>query len=352
MEPPLVQYVRTEDGFDIAFTVAGKGLPFVFMPWPFSHRGLWWETAFGRPLAEALAQRFRLVQYDSRGQGMSTRGLPEDHVIDDYVFDLQAVVDHLVLDRFVLYGGPTFCDVAVRFALQHPERVAALVLGDLSFPHPAQPVPSAFDVMARRDWDTFLHFLVAGFSLQGAPIELPYWRESIERDDWFKMVGSARVSNLAELLPQVSVPTLILNNRRLSGDEPQNAFADYGQAAAAMIPGSRLVLFDGWASIWYPQDNEEPRAVSAIEDFVRDLGLLEEDAGAPVLKREPESARLSPREAEVLRLIARGRSNAKIAEELVISPNTVNRHVSNIYAKTGAANRAEAASYATRNNLA
>lgn len=61
---------------------------------------------------------------------------------------------------------------------------------------------------------------------------------------------------------------------------------------------------------------------------------------------------LSSREVEVLRLLAAGRSNAQIAEELVISLNTVNRHVSNIYAKTGAANRAEAASYATRSGIA
>jgi DNA-binding NarL/FixJ family response regulator len=61
---------------------------------------------------------------------------------------------------------------------------------------------------------------------------------------------------------------------------------------------------------------------------------------------------LSPREIEVLRLLAAGRSNQQIADELVISLNTVNRHVSNIYAKTGAANRAEAAAYATRRGLA
>ena len=60
---------------------------------------------------------------------------------------------------------------------------------------------------------------------------------------------------------------------------------------------------------------------------------------------------LSSREIEVLRLLAMGKSNAQIAEALVISPNTVNRHVSNIYTKTGAANRAEAASYATRSGI-
>jgi DNA-binding NarL/FixJ family response regulator len=60
---------------------------------------------------------------------------------------------------------------------------------------------------------------------------------------------------------------------------------------------------------------------------------------------------LTQREVEVLRLIAAGRSNPDIAAELVISLNTVARHVSNIFSKTGAANRAEAATYAYRHGL-
>jgi len=54
----------------------------------------------------------------------------------------------------------------------------------------------------------------------------------------------------------------------------------------------------------------------------------------------------------VLRLIAAGKSNPQIADELVISLNTVQRHVSNIFAKTGLANRAEAVAYALRHDLA
>jgi DNA-binding CsgD family transcriptional regulator len=62
-------------------------------------------------------------------------------------------------------------------------------------------------------------------------------------------------------------------------------------------------------------------------------------------------AGLTGREVEVLRLIAAGRSNHAIAQALFISPNTVLRHVSHIYAKIGVANRAEAAAYATRAGL-
>ena len=60
---------------------------------------------------------------------------------------------------------------------------------------------------------------------------------------------------------------------------------------------------------------------------------------------------LSQREVEVLRLLAAGRSNREIADALCISLNTVATHVRNILAKTGAANRTEAAAYALRHGL-
>jgi DNA-binding NarL/FixJ family response regulator len=60
---------------------------------------------------------------------------------------------------------------------------------------------------------------------------------------------------------------------------------------------------------------------------------------------------LTQRELEVLRLIALGRSNREIAQELVISLNTVGHHVSNILSKTGAPNRAGIATYAARHGL-
>jgi|TARA_B100000586_G_scaffold205913_1_gene153483 NarL family two-component system response regulator LiaR len=54
---------------------------------------------------------------------------------------------------------------------------------------------------------------------------------------------------------------------------------------------------------------------------------------------------------KVLRLVAAGRTDREIAEELIIGVRTVNTHVSNILNKTGAANRAEAVNYANQNGL-
>ncbi len=69
-------------------------------------------------------------------------------------------------------------------------------------------------------------------------------------------------------------------------------------------------------------------------------------SGAP---RFPDG--LSQREVEVLGLLALGRSNREIGEELFIASSTVARHVSNIFTKTGVSNRAEAATYASRQGL-
>ena len=66
----------------------------------------------------------------------------------------------------------------------------------------------------------------------------------------------------------------------------------------------------------------------------------------------PRQGGLSPRESEVLRLVAAGKSNRAIASELFISEKTVARHVSNIFTKLGLSSRAEATAYAGKHGLA
>ena len=83
----------------------------------------------------------------------------------------------------------------------------------------------------------------------------------------------------------------------------------------------------------------ESRAIEALED--------PDDSGAGI---QGES-RLSAREIEVLRLIARGKSNRDVAEELGLSPHTVHRHVANILTKLDLTSRAAAVAAAARMDL-
>ena len=97
---------------------------------------------------------------------------------------------------------------------------------------------------------------------------------------------------------------------------------------------------------------------SAELEFEAAKGVFEELGAAPDLERlgqlvsRPRPAGpLSPRESEVLALVAAGKTNRAIAGELFISHKTVARHISNIFAKLRLSSRAEATAYAYRHRL-
>jgi DNA-binding NarL/FixJ family response regulator len=68
-------------------------------------------------------------------------------------------------------------------------------------------------------------------------------------------------------------------------------------------------------------------------------------------KASPDAAGLTPRELEVLKLVATGRTNQAIASVLIVSEKTVARHLSNIFAKLGLSSRSAATAYAYEHDL-
>jgi DNA-binding NarL/FixJ family response regulator len=86
----------------------------------------------------------------------------------------------------------------------------------------------------------------------------------------------------------------------------------------------------------------------------RQLGAAPQDAAVAALARRrpaPDPAGLTPRELEVLRLVAAGMTNRGIAGELFLSDKTVARHLSNIFTKLGVSSRAAATAYAFEHEL-
>jgi DNA-binding NarL/FixJ family response regulator len=87
---------------------------------------------------------------------------------------------------------------------------------------------------------------------------------------------------------------------------------------------------------------------TAVEGLVR-RGRL--DVAVPGVRTAEVSAVLTPREAEVLALLAQGRTNRQVGAELFISEKTASVHVSNILAKLGANGRTEAVAIAAQRGL-
>ena len=160
MEAPQVQYVRTRDGYDIAYCVSGNGVPLVYVPNPSSHIQLSWRTHGNyRLLFERLSARFKLICYDSRGLGSSTRGLSDAHRSEDFEIDLETVIEHLGLQRFALMAQNSFGRVAMNYAARNPDRVLALILYNTDLGNVPQDhsfKPTQLEALAMTNWEMYV----------------------------------------------------------------------------------------------------------------------------------------------------------------------------------------------------
>jgi pimeloyl-ACP methyl ester carboxylesterase len=265
MDAPAVQYVTTSDGYNIAYTVSGEGRPFVFMPADVNHVQLHWTFASSSgPWLESARNRFRLIQYDSRGQGMSTRGLKPDFVMADYETDLDAILQRLDPGPIVLLGIGRFGHAAIRYALNHPQRVVALVL--LHTALSMREAGVAFQLgLARENWDMFINSIGAS-SRVSAEDRAAYpsgFREMTTQADWLLTTEAALEADISDVVGRIRVPTLLLRSREYVG-----LSADAAIRLAAQIPSSRLVVIDGPS--FFPS---APIAFEAIDAFLAEIRL-------------------------------------------------------------------------------
>jgi len=189
--------------------------------------------------------------------------------------------------------------------------------------------------------------------------------------DGIELVGTAADGEEALALARELDPDVVLMDlrmprcdgisaiRRLSerGERPRaialTTFADDASVLGALRAGARGYLTkDAGADQIRAAVEAVARGEAALDPAVQHhvIAALSEPAPAESSPDLPDG--LTPREVEVLALIAEGLTNAEIAGRLVVSGATVKTHVNHIFAKTGARDRAQAVVYAYGHGLA
>jgi DNA-binding NarL/FixJ family response regulator len=180
-----------------------------------------------------------------------------------------------------------------------------------------------------------------------------------------EVVGTAADGEEAVRLAVARAPDVILMDlrmprvdgveatRRIADARPQarvialTTYADEPTVLSALRAGARGYLTkDAGAEEIEAAITAVARGEAALDPAVQAHVLAGLAGDAPAL---PDG--LTPREAEVLTLIAEGLSNAQIADRLVVSQATVKSHVNRVFAKAGVRDRAQAVAYAYRNGL-
>jgi len=180
--------------------------------------------------------------------------------------------------------------------------------------------------------------------MPGATSEQASWFNDLQKvstspENAAKIQETTSYIDVLDRLSKIDAPTLVLH---AVGD--QRVPYEQGRELAPLISGAKLVDLNSNNHLLIESEPAWKQCQAAVREFLgTGPAVIAEPAPKPT-ERPPDG--LTPREVEVLRLIANGRSNQNIADELVISFNTVTNHVKNILGKTGCTNRTEAAAYA------
>ena len=272
MEPIPFQVRR--DSVTLEGEFAGDGRPIVLL------HGL---SATRRNVVQGsrhlIKRGYRLIAYDARGHGTSSPA--ESYEYSELVSDLEAVLAHLELERAALVGSSMGAATAMAFALEHPDRVPALVQITPAYTGYARTADVAMET-----WERLASELEAGgvdaFVEVAQPDGIPErWRkvareatrQRMERHEHPEAVAQALRQvprSIAwkglEALAQLDVPVLIVGSR----DEADSLHPlGVAQEYERKLPRGELVVEDKGKS---PLAWQGARLSHAIADFLERAG--------------------------------------------------------------------------------
>jgi pimeloyl-ACP methyl ester carboxylesterase/DNA-binding CsgD family transcriptional regulator len=344
---PRIGFCRADDGVQIAYGVHGGGPPLVKAANWMTHLDHDWRSPVWRHWLTALGERRTMIRYDERGCGLSDRDVGEDaFTLDRWVRDLECVVDAAGLDRFALLGLSQGAALCIEYMARNPGRVTHfIVCGGF-----ARGRARRDSVASAEENDTLATLIRVGWGRSNAAFRRTFTTMFLpegtpEQIEWFDDVQRASASpetaarifaargdlDVTARAPDIDVPTLVMHAR----EDAVVPFAE-GRLIAALIPGARFVPLEGRNHVLLETEPAWGEFLSSVDEFLGSSPAPSEDWD------------LSPREEQILELVAEGRSNEEIADALVLSVRTVERHLSNSYAKLRVSGKAARAAAAAR----
>lgn len=343
-----VRFCTAPDGTSLAYATSGDGPPLVRVANWLTHLDLDWNGPIWSHWFREFSRDHTLLRFDHRGIGLSDRKV-KNQSLEYWVQDLETITDEVDFDQFPLLG---FCQggpIALAYAASHPDRVSRLILFD-SYSSGAlvdgTPLRKKKEIKAltkmievgwgRGDTEVFRR-IFADLLMPDASIDDQKWLAELQRKSAapemaVRLWEAFHQIDVRHLASRVEVPTLVFHvthNKLIPFEE--------GRKLASLIPDSRFVSLDTENHILLEDDPAWDRFLAEVRSFIGSSSSPKISDGSREIFPE-----LTPRENEVLDLIAQGLKNDEIAEKLYISPKTVRNHNTQIFSKLQVESRSKA----------
>jgi len=241
---PQIQYVTTSDGVSIAYYAIGQGPATLYVTMPLTHLEAEWDFEPLRMAFTAAAQTSTFVRLDPRGFGLSDReGVDFD--VDGFVLDIEAVVEHLGLEKLRIFAVAYATVPALVYTARHPDKVTHLVQ--------SAPATSGIEMsnerfrslmdLARVDYELAMETMVLTY--------FPYVPDHLRRDlaglmragidetGFQRLVAAAQLWDADTDAASISTPTLLLHPRNNPNFEISRT-----RRVAGLIKDSRVAFTD------------------------------------------------------------------------------------------------------------
>ena len=272
-----IKYCRATDGVRLAYAFSGSGPPFVKAGNWMNHLEYDWESPVWGHFLRGLSKDQTLIRYDARGNGLSDWEVDELS-LDVWVKDLETVVDAAGVERFPLLGVSQGCAVSVTYAVRHPERVSHLVLyggfavGGLKSDSPdVRERAKSMTALIRLGWGVdnpafrqmWTELFIPGATQEQMDSFNELQRRTTSPDVAARHQEAVGNFDVRDVLPRVSVPTLVMHAR---GDAL--VLIERGRALAAGIPGARFVTLQGQNHLFLENEPASQRFFEEVKLFL------------------------------------------------------------------------------------
>lgn len=272
-----ISFCRSAEGINIAVAAVGSGPVLVKAANWLTHLEYDWESPVWSPLLQRLAEKNRLIRYDSRGNGLSDREVDEISLAG-FVRDLESVIETTKLEHFAILGISQGAAIAIDYAVRQPERVSKLVLhGGYALGRnrrgSAEEIETAqtFLSMMRQGWgnehSAFMRAFASVFIPNGSSEQIK-WFADLQRitttaNNAARIRTACDEIDVTESLPKVQVPTLVLHCRH------DNVVPlEQGRLLAASIPNARFVTLESHNHVLLPGEPAWTKFIGEIEAFL------------------------------------------------------------------------------------
>ncbi|MGI9595027.1 MAG: alpha/beta fold hydrolase, partial [Acidimicrobiales bacterium] len=252
MDVPTILFAEARDGARLAYQDFGSGPPTVVAVPPMAQNvEMGWEDPYCRVMFDRFGSFSRWIQFDKRGTGCSDR---RSHMpgIDERVDDLRAVMDAAGVQRAHLFGQSEGGPATILFAVTYPERVETITIFGSGARSTREYSPEELvEVKERYDWlsrvwgtpespmlDAFAPSLADDGKYRAWYSK--YERNSADGEALRQLLEINLDVDVGDVLGDVSVPTLVLHRT-----DDMIVPVELGRAAAAAIPGAKLVELEG-----------------------------------------------------------------------------------------------------------